>query len=96
MRLERRVVALGLLAWLALAPAHAVQPDEVLPNPVLEARARALSAELRCLVCQNQSIDDSAAPLARDLRLLVRERSGRHHALGSRRSDGPRGTLSAI
>jgi cytochrome c-type biogenesis protein CcmH len=55
-------------------PAHAVQPDEVLADPALEARARALSAELRCLVCQNQSIDDSNAPLARDLRLLVRER----------------------
>jgi cytochrome c-type biogenesis protein CcmH len=52
----------------------AVEPDEYLADPVLEARARALSAELRCLVCQNQSIDDSNAPLARDLRLLVRER----------------------
>ena len=69
-----RLAALGLLGWLAVTPVHAVQPDEVLPDPVLEARARALSAELRCLVCQNQSIDDSAAPLARDLRLLVRER----------------------
>src|SRR4051812_49951203 len=56
------------------APAFAVQPDEVLPDPALEARARNLSRELRCLVCQNQSIDDSDAPLARDLRLLVRER----------------------
>jgi cytochrome c-type biogenesis protein CcmH len=55
-------------------PAWAVQPDEVLPDPTLEARARSLSKELRCMVCQNQSIDDSAAPLARDLRLLVRER----------------------
>jgi len=52
----------------------AVQPDEVLGDPALEARARALSRELRCMVCQNQSIDDSDAPLARDLRLLVRER----------------------
>jgi cytochrome c-type biogenesis protein CcmH len=51
-----------------------VQPDEILPNRVLEARARSLSKELRCMVCQNQSIDDSDAPLARDLRLLVRER----------------------
>jgi cytochrome c-type biogenesis protein CcmH len=51
-----------------------VQPDEVLPDPALEARARAISAGVRCLVCQNQSIDDSDAPLARDLRLLVRER----------------------
>jgi cytochrome c-type biogenesis protein CcmH len=53
---------------------HAVQPDEVLPDAGLEARARALSAQLRCMVCQNQSIDDSDADLARDLRLLVRER----------------------
>lgn len=64
------------LAWLACLhfPAHAVQPDEVLPNATLEARARALSKELRCMVCQNQSIDDSDAPLARDLRILVRDR----------------------
>jgi cytochrome c-type biogenesis protein CcmH len=54
--------------------ASAVQPDEVLADPALEARARILSKELRCMVCQNQSIDDSDAPLARDLRLLVRER----------------------
>ena len=56
------------------APALAVEPDEILPDATLEARARAISAGLRCLVCQNQSIDDSNAPLARDLRLLVRER----------------------
>jgi cytochrome c-type biogenesis protein CcmH len=55
-------------------PAHAVQPDEIMPDPAKEARARELSRELRCMVCQNQSIDDSEAPLARDLRLLVRER----------------------
>ena len=55
-------------------PSLAVQPDEMLKDPALEARARTLSSELRCLVCQNQSIDDSEAPLARDLRLLVRER----------------------
>jgi cytochrome c-type biogenesis protein CcmH len=61
-----------MLAW--PLSAHAVQPDEVLRNPALEARARALSKELRCMVCQNQSIDDSDAPLARDLRILVRER----------------------
>ena len=61
------------LALLAPATAFAVQPDEVLSDPALEARARALSKELRCMVCQNQSIDDSDAPLARDLRLLVRE-----------------------
>ncbi len=59
---------------LAAFPAFAVNPDEVLADPALEARARALSAELRCMVCQNQSIDDSNAELARDLRLLVRER----------------------
>jgi cytochrome c-type biogenesis protein CcmH len=54
--------------------AVALQPDEMLPDPALESRARVLSRELRCMVCQNQSIDDSEAPLARDLRLLVRER----------------------
>ena len=53
---------------------RAVQPDEMLPDPAFEARARNLSRELRCMVCQNQSIDDSEAPLARDLRILVRER----------------------
>jgi cytochrome c-type biogenesis protein CcmH len=56
--------------------AFAVQPDEIMRDPAQEARARALSRELRCMVCQNQSIDDSDAPLARDLRLLVRERIG--------------------
>jgi cytochrome c-type biogenesis protein CcmH len=65
-------LALAALSW--VAPAHAVQPDEMLPDPSLEARARNLSRELRCMVCQNQSIDDSDAPLARDLRILVRER----------------------
>ncbi|NJC09706.1 cytochrome c-type biogenesis protein CcmH [Polymorphobacter fuscus] len=54
-------------------PALAVQPDEMLADPVLEARARTISEELRCVVCQNQSIDDSDAPLARDLRIVVRE-----------------------
>ncbi len=58
----------------AVLPAHALNPNEVLPNAALEARARALSAHLRCLVCQNQSIDDSDAPLAQDLRLVVRQR----------------------
>lgn len=62
-----------ILAFLA-APAFAVQPDEVLDDPVLEERARELSQELRCLVCRNENIDDSNAELARDLRLLVRER----------------------
>ncbi|MCW2238249.1 cytochrome c-type biogenesis protein [Azospirillum canadense] len=68
--------AVILAAFLALTPltAFAVQPDEVLPDPTLEGRAREISKDLRCLVCQNQSIDDSNAPLARDLRLLVRER----------------------
>ena len=56
-----------------LAPAYALSPDELLKDPALESRARAISAELRCLVCQNQSIDDSDAPLAKDLRTLVRE-----------------------
>ena len=59
---------------LGQVPAHAVRPDEVLADPALEQRARDLSAELRCMVCQNQSIDDSDAELARDLRVLVRER----------------------
>jgi cytochrome c-type biogenesis protein CcmH len=69
----RVILALACL-WLAAAPSFAFQPDEVLPDAGLEARARAISADIRCLVCQNQSIDDSDAPLARDLRILVRER----------------------
>lgn len=68
-------LALALLFLFSLLPpVLAVQPDEVLQDPALEARARALSHQLRCMVCQNQSIDDSDAPLARDLRILVRER----------------------
>jgi cytochrome c-type biogenesis protein CcmH len=67
------ILALAI-ASLAAGPARAVQADEVLTDPALEARARDISAGLRCLVCQNQSIDDSDAPLAKDLRLLVRER----------------------
>jgi cytochrome c-type biogenesis protein CcmH len=63
-----------LFALAAPSAAWAVQPDEVLSDATLEARARSLSKELRCMVCQNQSIDDSDAPLARDLRVLVRER----------------------
>jgi len=59
---------------LAVPPALAVEPDEMLADPALEARARSISQELRCLVCQNQSIDDSNAALAKDLRLIVRER----------------------
>jgi cytochrome c-type biogenesis protein CcmH len=73
---KRLLIYLAAL-WLALtlaSPALAVQPDEIMADPVKESRARDLSRELRCMVCQNQSIDDSEAPLARDLRLLVRER----------------------
>lgn len=72
----RRTVAAAVVAVALVAPmaAWAVQPDEVMADPAKEARARALSRELRCMVCQNQSIDDSDASLARDLRLLVRER----------------------
>lgn len=66
--------ALALACLLFAAPAAAVQPDEVLADPGLEARARDISAGLRCLVCRNESIDESNADLARDLRLLVRER----------------------
>jgi cytochrome c-type biogenesis protein CcmH len=72
--IRRTRLVLVLLALLGASPLHAVQVDEILPDPVLEARAREISHELRCMVCQNQSIDDSEAPLARDLRLLVRER----------------------
>ncbi|CEG08445.1 Cytochrome c-type biogenesis protein CcmH precursor [Afipia felis] len=72
----RRLAAIVALVLMAGLPSvlHAVQPDEVMHDPAKEERARALSRELRCMVCQNQSIDDSEAPLARDLRLLVRER----------------------
>ena len=63
-----------MLALVASPRLEAVQPDEILSDPALEGRARVLSKELRCMVCQNQSIDDSDAPLARDLRVLVRER----------------------
>ena len=69
-----RWLILIVLLTLIIVPAFAVEPDEVLSDPALEVRARALSKELRCMVCQNQSIDDSEAPLARDLRILVRER----------------------
>src|SRR5262245_2459013 len=71
----KRFLAIAcVLAALGLSAAHAVLPDEVMSDPAKETRARNLSRELRCMVCQNQSIDDSEAPLARDLRLLVRER----------------------
>jgi len=75
-RLSAVIGAISLALWMVAAPVAglAVQPDEVLPDAGQEARARALSAQLRCMVCQNQSIDDSDADLARDLRLLVRER----------------------
>ncbi len=69
-----RRLFLALVLFLTALPALAVNPDEILADPALEARARGLSAQLRCMVCQNQSIDDSNAELARDLRLLVRER----------------------
>jgi cytochrome c-type biogenesis protein CcmH len=73
------VAALAVWALVGVAPAAlAVQPGEMLADPALEKRARAISAELRCLVCQNQSIDDSDAPLAGDLRRLVRERLKDH------------------
>jgi len=68
--MKRLILALCVIA----APAWAVQPDEMLDDPTMEARARDISAGLRCLVCRNESIDDSHAELARDLRLLVRER----------------------
>jgi cytochrome c-type biogenesis protein CcmH len=70
----RALASIVLVLSLLGGPALAVQPDEILKDPALEARARALSQELRCMVCQNQSIDDSDAPLAKDLRVLVRER----------------------
>src|SRR5258708_20225364 len=70
----RRLMVMVLFTLAMSGASIAVQPDEVLKDPTLEARARDLSRELRCMVCQNQSIDDSEAPLARDLRLLVRER----------------------
>lgn len=69
-----RMVTLTCLLLLAPLVARAVQPDEIMTDPRLEARARSLSAQLRCLVCQNESIDESHADLARDLRVLVRER----------------------
>jgi cytochrome c-type biogenesis protein CcmH len=70
----RRLALIAAAALVLAGPALAVTPDEQLKDPALEARARALSQELRCLVCQNQSIDDSSAPLAHDLRVILRER----------------------
>jgi cytochrome c-type biogenesis protein CcmH len=72
--LKRILACAFALALMTGSSAYAVQPDEIMSDPAKEARARDLSRELRCMVCQNQSIDDSEAPLARDLRLLVRER----------------------
>jgi cytochrome c-type biogenesis protein CcmH len=74
MRKALAACALALAVSLGAPAARAVQHDEIMPDPAKEARARDLSRELRCMVCQNQSIDDSEAPLARDLRILVRER----------------------
>lgn len=68
------MIRLILILWLCASPAFAVEPDEILADPALEARARDISAGLRCPVCQSESINDSNASLARDLRLLVRER----------------------
>ena len=70
----RRFLLLAVALLLIVPAAFAVEPDEMMKDPALEARARALSQTLRCMVCQNESIDESNAPLARDLRLLVRER----------------------
>jgi cytochrome c-type biogenesis protein CcmH len=73
----RKLIAISFVVWMAAfaaSNAYAVQPDEIMSDPAKESRARDLSRELRCMVCQNQSIDDSEAPLARDLRLLERER----------------------
>src|SRR5476649_2954250 len=75
MALKRILTGLVVAIGIAGSPAaYAVQPDEIMSDSAKELRARDLSRELRCMVCQNQSIDDSEAPLARDLRLLVRER----------------------
>jgi cytochrome c-type biogenesis protein CcmH len=68
------ILVFAMAVMMGSSAAYAVQPDEIMSDPIKEARARDLSRELRCMVCQNQSIDDSEAPLARDLRLLVRER----------------------
>lgn len=68
------ILALGVMVMISTISAGAVEPDEILDDPALEARARAISRQLRCVVCQSESIDDSNAPLAKDLRLLVRER----------------------
>ncbi len=68
------MIRLILLLVVLAGPALAVQPDEILPDPVLEARARGISQDIRCPVCQGESIDDSSAPISRDLRIIIRER----------------------
>jgi cytochrome c-type biogenesis protein CcmH len=73
MKMRKYFLFALLIGALQIPRAHAVEPSEILKDPVLEARARALSGELRCMVCQNESIDESNAPLAHDLRVLVRE-----------------------
>lgn len=70
----RQLIIAAFIATAALTTAHAVEPDEILADPRLEARAREISKDLRCVVCQNQSIDDSHADIARDMRIQVRER----------------------
>ena len=70
----KRWLLMAAVAWCAAAPVRAVTPAEQLSNPVLEARARRIGSELRCVVCQNQTIDDSDAPLAGDLRVMIRQR----------------------
>lgn len=72
--MKRILSCVFAIVVMAGSSAYAVQPDEIMSDPAKELRARDLSRELRCMVCQNQSIDDSEAPLARDLRILVRER----------------------
>ena len=73
-QLKALLAAMAVLLFLSASPALAVEPSEMLDDPALEARARDISDHLRCVVCQNQTIDDSNAPLAHDMRLLVRER----------------------
>ncbi len=72
--MTKSLLAATLCSLALFAPALAVEPDEMLPDPVMEARAREISVNVRCVVCQSQNIDDSNAPLAKDMRLIVRER----------------------